>query len=170
MTLTIDKEAMIRMQVSPTAVKRFENYTVLNSTTGCWEFKGNKDKDGYGKLRIGAGRRIRTHRLILMLNGVDVPDNMFVCHKCDNPCCVNPSHLYVGTNSENQKENYEKGRHNVDHGSINGNRNKNKCKRGHEFTPKNTALAKKDGKVVGRVCRACRRIYDQRRRASLTYR
>jgi hypothetical protein len=146
---------MTLIKISQEAHTRFQNYIKINPETNCWEFMGNRDKDGYGKIRIGNGKRIRTHRLAVLLSGIEIPKGMFVCHRCDNPPCVNLQHLYVGTNQDNQKENFDKGRHNVDHGNINGNKTKTHCKWGHEFTVENTRIIYKNGEKHGRGCKQC---------------
>lgn len=145
---------MTLIKISQEAHTRFQNYIKINPDTNCWEFMGNRDKDGYGKIRIGNGKRIRTHRLAVLLSGVQIPKGMFVCHHCDNPPCVNPQHLYVGSASDNQKDSFNRGR-SVDHGAINGNRNKTHCKHGHEFTEENTRVLYKNGLKHGRECRQC---------------
>lgn len=68
--------------------------------SGCWIWTGVLNADGYGVISFG-GKRYMAHRKSLELSGVDVPDNLQVNHRCDVACCINPSHLYVGTQKEN---------------------------------------------------------------------
>jgi hypothetical protein len=79
---------------------------------GCWEWQGSRDKSGYGI--IGASRHQRArraHRVSWELhNGRSVPDGLDVLHHCDNKPCVNPAHLYVGTDLENARDAVERGR------------------------------------------------------------
>lgn len=82
-------------------------------TDGCWEWQGAKDIKGYGKFTLRENR-IRTekaHRIAYKLEYGNIPQNMLVCHKCDNPSCVNPEHLFLGTDSDNMIDMVIKNRH-----------------------------------------------------------
>lgn len=81
--------------------------------SGCWEWTGCRDKDGYGVyfLKIN-GKKIKTpaHRASWILHDRECPKELCVCHHCDNPPCVNPFHLFVGTESDNNWDKIKKGR------------------------------------------------------------
>lgn len=82
---------------------------VTRSATGCWAWSGGTDKDGYGFLRF-RGRRVKAHRLAWELLHGPIPQGMFVLHRCDNPPCVRPDHLFLGTNDDNMADMAKKGR------------------------------------------------------------
>ena len=79
----------------------------------CIEFQGYKDKDGYGK-KYNAGKARYAHRLAYCeAKNIDIKeiDGLCVMHTCDNPPCINPAHLVLGTHQENMDDKMKKGRH-----------------------------------------------------------
>lgn len=89
----------------------------IDRTSSCWNWLGWKTKKGYGELRF-EGRTVRAHRLSYELKKGDIPDGLFVLHRCDNPSCVRPDHLFLGTLAENCRDRHRKGR--TAFGSRNG--------------------------------------------------
>ena len=88
-------------------VERFWSKVCI-SKDGCWEWLGCK-RSGYGAMRVGE-KSLAAHRFSWMLhNQQEVPEGKIVCHKCNNPSCVRPSHLYVGTHSDNLRDAHKAG-------------------------------------------------------------
>lgn len=75
----------------------------------CWEWVGHKDIKGYGLLNHPYSTK--AHRLSWLLHFGEIKNNLLVCHKCDNPSCVNPNHLFLGTVQDNNRDKEQKGRH-----------------------------------------------------------
>ena len=80
----------------------------IDRTDSCWLWTGYCPPGGYG--RIGARPSITTHRLSWELHNGPIPAGLCVCHKCDVPRCVNPDHLFLGTNTDNLRDAANKGR------------------------------------------------------------
>lgn len=85
--------------------------------SGCLIWTGEVDKDGYGYIRVD-GKKQFTHRVAYSLAKGE-PKN-FVCHTCDVPSCINPDHLYDGTNSQNMRDRADRGRANAATGERHG--------------------------------------------------
>ncbi|MCK5615059.1 HNH endonuclease [Candidatus Pacearchaeota archaeon] len=77
---------------------------------GCIEWQKTVSTAGYGRLRLD-GNTILAHRLSWIITNGPIPDGMFVLHKCDNPLCVNPDHLFLGTQNDNMQDMIKKGRY-----------------------------------------------------------
>jgi hypothetical protein len=88
-----------------------EKSTIFYNGERCWEWTRSVSKFGYGELQWGKDRTKRTHRISWIINCGEIPAGMLVCHHCDNPPCVNPSHLFLGTHQDNATDKTVKGRH-----------------------------------------------------------
>lgn len=75
--------------------------------SGCHLWFGQTNHGGYGVTSV-AGKRIGAHRLSVILSGRDIPTGLHVLHKCDTPACVNPDHLFLGTNRDNKDDYWRK--------------------------------------------------------------
>lgn len=90
--------------------EKFWDRVNIKSEDECWEWKGAKSHNGYGLFSIRHATVIRANRMSWIIKNGFIPNGMFVCHKCDNPPCVNPSHLFLGTHSDNMQDMISKGR------------------------------------------------------------
>jgi len=123
-------------------IKRFWLKTRWNPTIGCLEWTAGGYGNGYGKFHI---KRVATpaHRIAWVLENGQIPGGLLVCHKCDNPPCLNVDHLFLGTYADNLADMEAKGR-----GAWQG---RTHCPNGHTFTPENLLPAKK-GRKLCKIC------------------
>lgn len=121
----------------------------VTSETGCWLWQGFINPAwGYGQMSY-RGRTNNVHRwMYQVVHGVKLVRAQYVCHTCDVRHCCNPDHLWVGSNSENQKDSSHKSRHYESR--------RTHCEHGHEFTPENTKL-RPMRKGFARICMLCER-------------
>lgn len=91
--------------------KRFNTKFEVKGIDDCWEWEAGRDIDGYGRFWLKEkNNNVAAHRQALTYAGINVPDDKMVLHSCDNPPCVNPNHLSIGDNSQNQQEASDRGR------------------------------------------------------------
>lgn len=98
---------------SLTVEQRFWSYVDKNDPSGCWIWKNKLDKNGYGSFQVKINNeweRWRAHRFSWYLVNGQIPNNLLVCHSCDCPSCINPSHLFLGTPKDNSEDMVRKGR------------------------------------------------------------
>lgn len=96
-------------RVHPPIEERLWGRVNRNSPNGCWEWQGYKLQTGYGLIMF-RGKQIGTHRVAWLLSTGIEQGQLHVLHKCDNPCCCNPDHLFLGTHQENMRDKCKKGR------------------------------------------------------------
>lgn len=119
----------------------------VNKTDSCWLWTGGKTGHGYGSISAGSKNdgSFLAHRISLILNGISIPEKMFVDHKCKNPACVNPDHLRVVTPKINSLENSN---------SLPAkSAKKTHCLRGHELI--NDNIYRSPSLIDQRRCRIC---------------
>lgn len=91
---------------------------IKKNERGCWEWQGYCQEGGYGTISLSGHRVVLTHRLSHQLLKGQVPDELLVLHHCDNPPCINPDHLFLGTHKTNHDDAKQKRRHT--HGEKHG--------------------------------------------------
>ncbi len=149
--------------------ERFWRFVSPEPNSGCWLWCGSTDKKGYGQLRIrqrGAGALAYATHVSLRLHGRPIRDGMQACHHCDVPACVNPDHLFIGTQLDNIHDAMAKGRHVPPPNMLGikrGHHLRTNCQNGHELSNDNVYV-RPDGV---RVCRACRMEHKRRMRRRL---
>lgn len=134
--------------------ERFFQKVVKTET--CWLWNGALNSRGYGSFGFN-GKNVSSHRFSYQNFKGEIPKGMFVCHTCDTPSCVNPKHLFTGTNSDNMRDMIAKNRQGQSQ------RPQTHCRKGHKFIKSNTYVrSRPDGKQE-RLCRKCKQASAKKR-------
>ena len=131
-----------------TPEQRFWQYVDKSAgPDACWPWTASRNRKGYGQLWTPDAGMVPAHRFSLQLKlSRPVGAEMFACHMCDNPPCVNPAHLYEGTCLDNARDMVDRGRH--------ARAGADACMAGHPWTEESTRWREKDGRTY-RSCRIC---------------
>ena len=152
----MDTDCKATQRVRCNCMDKFWNKVDRRGPDDCWPWLKGKDRKGYGQTTI-AYQHHRAHRLAWELANGPIPAGLCVLHRCDNPPCCNPGHLWLGTQRDNAHDAIAKGRFK----KMNP-KPWTHCKNGHEFTPENTIRNTHGTKR----CRTCHLAYYRRRRQS----
>lgn len=148
---------MTKASLQQELLERFFSY--VDYSDHCWNWTGglNKGRKGYGIFWNGNKTEVASRWSYKFFVG-DIPSGQLICHHCDNPPCVNPFHLYAGTEQDNANDASERGHWAPQKpGYVHYRSKQTHCLRGHEFTKENTGFYKSGS----RRCKKCSKIHSQ---------
>lgn len=129
--------------------QRFWTKVKIGTPTECWEWQGLRGPRGYGRV-YGDDRKVKVaSRAAWELIFGAIAPGICVCHRCDNPACVNPAHLFLGTHRDNMRDMIAKRRC--------WQQKKTHCPQGHPYSPENTRYCVGSRNTRQRLCRECQR-------------
>lgn len=145
------------------AQERLKSNTKITES-GCWEWQRSKSPLGYGRVSFGPTRTDRAHRIAYEIFKGSFDQSLNVCHTCDNPPCINPDHLWLGTQKENVRDCVAKGRISRTGARVHANSKVTHCRWGHPYSGENLHTQEKPNGKKTRICRACwKRRHDEKR-------
>lgn len=150
-TYSSDNDISTKGSSNTLTIEETNFWSKVNKTESCWLWTGAIKTTGYGVFshpHAGRYRLISAHRLSWILSNGCIPDRLHVLHKCDVKNCVNPSHLFLGTEADNHQDKAAKGRH--------WQQKKTHCPKGHAYSPENTYNP--PSAPSARQCRTCKGI------------
>lgn len=135
--------------MTKTVIEKFFEKVDRSDVQGCWEWMAYRTPFGYGNIRQPVLGERYAHRVSYKVRYGSLSKSDCVLHRCDNPSCVNPDHLFLGSRKENMEDRDRKGRY--------GNRQmyQTHCVRGHPFDEHNTRLRKNKDGGTSRICKVC---------------
>jgi hypothetical protein len=145
----LEQATPLPWKVDDPVLRRFFANIEPGHTNECWEWNGGRNKDGYGIFYASKRDKWLAHRLAMAVNLGLNPGRICVLHKCDNPPCCNPAHLFLGTRGDNVADCWAKGRR--IHPMM------GRCMMGHLIAGKNAIIWKcsRSQRGVQRKCRIC---------------
>lgn len=139
----------LRAEADAACASRF--WSKVRRGSSCWTWSGRIGDRGYGQFDDG-DRTLRAHRVAWTLTRGEIPAGMQVLHRCDNPACVRPDHLFLGTHDDNMRDMAAKGR------QRGGRPRQERCGRGHHLTEPGARTASGDCRRCGRERAAAHRL------------
>lgn len=121
----------LKIEVDDKYKQRFFDKVLKVPSDDCWYWTGQVNNSGYAYFKMRQ-KYYQASRISYAIHYGEIPQDKLALHKCDNPICVNPDHLFLGGDKENCKDMVAKGRW------MNGTFKTNKCRHGHDYTKKNT--------------------------------
>ena len=141
-----------------TLQEKFEQKVERIPFSNCWIWKAWINEHGYGRMRV-KNNLVLAHRVSWEIHKTSIPKGLCVLHHCDVPSCVNPDHLFLGTQKDNILDMFKKGR-----GNIIGRPKLSHCRKGHALDDSNIYMRFRNGRI-DRQCKQCTKDAARRRKS-----